>query len=105
MRSLNLYMGYARDAKEEGACLVFAFNAEQARRLAWPVLNGWFDDIRWIDVVARRLRSHDYLRDLARSGEPHVIESPPVCPHCELWGGGPVDENGRCDHCYHDDEG
>jgi len=96
---MNIYTGYDSYAgSSEGACLIFAHTAKEARLLAWPVLQNWFDS-EWIDIRARRIIGEDHLRELANADFPHVIESPPVCDVCETWGGGEPDEDGRCANC------
>lgn len=100
--ALNPYMAHDGEPGE-GAVLVFAPTAREARRLAWPVLTG-FTDAGWIDVRAERLRDHrDYLMGLAEKNEPHVLDNPPCCPVCERWGA-PILASGKgCGNCYGDE--
>jgi hypothetical protein len=101
-RSLRMYMVFSGDAPGEGACLVFAHKAQEARLLGYPVISGWQDLERgFLDVSARWLRDadHGYLRSLLPSPpRPCVIDSPPSCDSCLMWGCGPL-VGGRCPDC------
>jgi hypothetical protein len=94
---MRAYIGYDRNmGQQEAACLVFANTARQARTLAYDVVRGWFDT-EWIDVSVRWLRDSKYV---PAKPEPHVIESPDVCRHCELWPSDEVlDDDGLCSLC------
>ena len=60
-------MAYCGDPAE-GAALVFAETAKEARRLAFDTLRDWFD-AEWIDTRVRRLRKHrDYLMGIRVAG-------------------------------------
>jgi len=105
---LNAYMGFDRLAgQQEGAVLIFARTAKEARRLGWRYMRDWFDT-EWIHMAVCKVRENvEFLRGDANaeklaSDTPHVIETPRCCPNCEAWGGGAPDENGRCDYCYDD---
>ena len=88
---MNKYMAYDKGAgKEEGACLVFANSSQEARKLAYSVIQGWFDECDWIDIVAKTIKGHEYLNEECKSGEPHVIESPESCTQCGNWGVGAI---------------
>jgi hypothetical protein len=101
---LNPYMGHT-GSPADGAVLVFACNAREARVLAFGELCGWFNECRYIDVRAERLRLHvDYLatladRDKLAAGTPHVIDDPQSCPTCERWGVPPSEDGRTCLHC------
>lgn len=106
MSELKTYMGYDETAgSAEGAVLIFAHSTREARKIGFPHIRSWFDT-EWIDMRARRLTDHvDHLigeadTDKFAAGIPHVVDDPKVCPTCQLWGGGSIDENGRCDLCY-----
>ena len=96
MASLRSYMAYDRElGSEQGACLVFAATAREARRIAGPTVAEWGDG-HWIDVTAKWLRSGcPHLR--AQDG-PHVVQ-PPTCRSCELWYEAPLNANGLCEMC------
>ena len=99
---LNMYMGFSRGAgSEEGACLVFAHTAKEARKLAHRTMCDWFDG-EWIDTAVRRLRGKPWLMleaDMAKlaEDEPHVIECPATCATCEQWGHEQI--GGHCTNC------
>lgn len=100
--TLRAYSAYCRDVgPQEGAVLVFAPRSKDARKLAFPTLNDWFD-LEWIDVAT------DWLPTSARwlaeqegvdlEGEPRLIESPKACNRCDRWGA-PIDTDGVCQDC------
>lgn len=99
---LNMYMGFSRAAgSEEGACLIFAHTAKEARKLAHRIIRGWYDD-DWLDTAVRRLRKAPWLMleaDMTKLAEdtPHAIECPKTCPTCNQWGHEQID--GRCANC------
>ena len=99
---LNLYMGYVGDPRE-GAALIFAHTAKEAKRLFWK--SGWASDAgEFTDARATRLRDRDYLYGHANkakleAGLPHVIESPNGCDACETWGQSEIGDDGLCDEC------
>lgn len=97
MSTLNPYMLWGGEDPAEGAILVFAHTAREAKRIGWPELRGW--SVEYVDVRVRRLRDHrEYLMSLY-NGSP-VIGSPPTCNVCEMWGA-PIREDGKgCAYCY-----
>jgi len=101
---MKMYSGFsAFCGNEEGAVLIFANTAKEARKMAYPALLGLGIVEEWLDVAVRWIRNGDYLLDYAdqeklANKEPHVIEDPPVCKTCELWGGELFD-NGTCSLC------
>lgn len=103
---LKIYMGYDSFAgSEEGACLVFAHNRKEARKIAFPVLQGWFDS-QWIDCTVQWLKDGNQLYSQAdqeklKKDEAHVIESPQCCRNCDLWGE-KLNEDGYCEKCAED---
>lgn len=105
MTALRAYIGHAGDP-QEGAVLVYARSAKEARLLAWPVLNGW-DWCEWLDVRARWIRGGaDFHRVPAKeeAGAPYVVESPDGCERCELWYGDGLEPTTRlCWSCFEDD--
>lgn len=97
---LNPYMAYCGDP-DEGAALVFAESAKEARRLAYDTLRCWFD-AEWIGVRVRRLRrNREYLMGLYDGHA--VCDDPPSCDVCGTWGA-PADETG-CENCRHEWDG
>ena len=102
MTTMHPYIGYSGDPSE-GAALIFAHSAKQAKPLAFGMLSGWFD-LDFTDVRVRRVRENEaYLLALANpeklvTGTPHVIEDPPSCNLCLQWGS-VIDENHHCARC------
>lgn len=96
MTDLNAYMAHCGEPSE-GAVLVFAHTAQEARKLAHPVISDW-NDGGFISVRAKRLRKHlDWINSMRRSDKPHVIDDPFICPNCEKWGA-PM-RAGKCAFC------
>jgi hypothetical protein len=112
INGLKAYMGYSRvGGSREGACLVFAHNTKEARKLTYPVLRSWFDyngSDDWIDTATTVLKDSEFLfkeanQEKLAASIAHVIESPKTCIVCEMWGN-EIDEQGRCDGCIEDIE-
>ena len=96
---MKMFMGYDKNiGSSEGACLIFANSIREAKRLAFPVIQFWFDS-EWIDIRVRTLADHEYLRSEQKSEFPHVVESPISCSECGLWITGEI-KNGVCPDCY-----
>lgn len=94
---LRAYMAYeATSGSEEGAVLVFARNGREARKLAFPVVSGWFS-CDFTDLRVRWLRSG--CAHMREADGPHVVECPPNCQTCERWFEEPLDGNGECEGC------
>ncbi|MCG7598832.1 hypothetical protein MHM84_03475 [Halomonas sp. McH1-25] len=98
---MNAYIAHDGEPVD-GACLVFASTAKEAKRLAAPVVQDW-SNCEYIDVRVGRFRNPAWLlenvadKEKLAKGEPHVIESPPTCNACNLW----HDElfDGYCESC------
>jgi hypothetical protein len=96
MGIMKAYMAFDGDP-QNGAALVFAESARQARKLAWDTLRGWFDS-EWINVRVRRLREHEgYLLSLYDGNA--VLEDPPTCDVCETWGAPLGPDGNGCENC------
>ena len=93
---MKAYTGYSRSgAKENGAVLVFANSAKEARVLTWH--DGLVVD-EWIDTAVQWLKDRPWLFKEATSDKPHVVDSPRTCVVCHMWGN-LINENGICsDH-------
>jgi len=97
-------MGYSRYCgSHEGAVLIFAHTAKEAKSVADAPLSclGIAED--WIDIGIRWIRTSDYLyeqadKDKLKAGVAHVIENPESCKGCEMWGG-EFNDNGTCSIC------
>lgn len=88
---LKPYMGYSRaGGSEEGACLIFAHNGKEAKKLAFEELKGWFDEQEWIDVAVNRLKGEWLYQEAdqenLKNNFPHVVDNPMTCKKCETWG-------------------
>lgn len=96
---LNPYMAFERDSKHEGAVLVFARTNREARKLAAPWLL-LLIECEFTAMRVQRIRGDDeaFIRSLAESGEPHVIDNPPSCKECETWGY-EIGMDGLCEDC------
>src|SRR5574337_174473 len=102
---MNTYMGFDRRAgSQEGACLIFAHSAKEARRIGHPQVSMWFGT-PWIDMAVRKISAPHLMAEAVAeklaADEPHVIDCPNVCTTCETWGGRPL-ANG-CEYCQDDE--
>jgi len=100
---MKAYMGYEKDCSDEGACLIFANNAKEAKSLAYEEVNGW-NDAQWIDIRVKWLKRENFLFELADKEKlvkniPHLIAdlSSICCKICNCWG--QEYENGICNSC------
>lgn len=86
---MKAYMAFDRHAGSgEGAMLVFAANAQEARKASFGVDWHWGEDwTSWTATLIRDLPEH--LAALG-DGTPMVISSPPTCKSCKCWGGHPM---------------
>ena len=100
---MKMYMSYSGDPME-GASLVFANNAREAKKLAWkhdPCCDGGdFTDVR---VKLLKDKDFPWLRKEALKETPHVNDCPKVCEGCETWGQYEIGEDGYCGGCRPDD--
>ena len=102
---LKPYMVHGGDP-EGGACLVFAHNTQEARKIAWKEVS-WIEQVaggEWINIRAKLLphEEWDYWFAIADQEKlkreiPHAIEDPPVCKECGYWTA--LNENGVCKYC------
>jgi hypothetical protein len=101
--TLKMYMGYdVTLGNREAACLIFAHDTKEAKKIGFAVVNSWFDT-DWIDMRVKQLRMEEHLYKEANpeklaAGIAHVIESPRICQKCEMWGE-EINENGVCESC------
>lgn len=87
---MKAYMGFHGGlGSEEGACLIFANNAKEAKSLAFGVINNWFDS-EWVDTRVRLIKDSEYLFQYRVSFKSHTIEAPPTCSRCQMWGTGEI---------------
>lgn len=92
---MKAYMAYDRNlGSGEGAMLVFANTAKEAKKVSYGL--GWFNS-DWIDWVATLIKDlPEHLKKLD-DGSVQTIESPQVCKSCECWGGHILE--GGCSLC------
>ena len=111
MSKLKPYMGYSREFGScEGAILIFAHDLKEAKRLAYPPLTCMGIVEEYIDMAVDWLKDHSFLfndvpqwsKDNLSKDIPHVVESPPSCKSCLLWGY--ELENGLCESCRDEEE-
>lgn len=100
---MRAYIGYdGPGGTGEGAVLIFANTAKEARRLGFGEINGWFDT-EWIDMRVNWLKNlPNHLKKLD-TGDVRVIDSPPSCPNCMLWGYVLVQDGKYCEYCFKDE--
>jgi len=98
---MKAYMGYSRVAgSREGAVLIFANTAKEARKLAWWSVVGSDIAENYLDVAVRWLKNEPWLfKEMPIRDSPCVVEDPKICTECELWGNGEVGEDGVCSGC------
>lgn len=100
---MKAYMGYdAGNGSWEGAVLIFAHNAREAKRVGGPEVRLLFGS-EFIDVRVRLIKDADHLfpeadQEKLSQGIAHVIDSPRSCVRCEYWGY-PIGEDGVCELC------
>lgn len=95
---MKSYMGYSRAfGPHEGAILIIANTAKEARKLAFGNCLNVED---WLDQAATLVSGCLPLGDQEKiqAGIPHVVLEPVHCQHCELWGAG-LTVDGLCDNC------
>jgi len=104
--TLKPYMGYAGDPSN-GACLIFAHTAKEAKAIGYGVVNSWGGE--WVDMRVNLIRNEDYLfkeadQELLKEDKPHVIEAPMGCDDCEKWGVGEIGPDNLCPSCRRNQE-
>ena len=104
---MRMYMAYDVQGAEDGALLVFANTAREAKVTVYPEASCLLS-VEYIDLRVHWLRDNSpHLlaaadQDKLAKGIPHVIDSPPSCELCCLWGDAPeyvIEENGQCVAC------
>lgn len=102
---MNMYMGFSSSmGPQEGAVLIFAHTAREAKKIGWPAVSSFFT-MEYTDMGVRRITdSHGWLwneanQDKLRNDVPHVNDNPHSCKRCEMWGHAEILENGFCEDC------
>ena len=94
---LNMYMAYDGKAGiDEGACLVFAHTAREAKIIVAQVIKDWGSE--YVDIAVKRIRKATWLQEEQVSDSPHVVEDPLSCNGCGLWGQSMI-VDGLCKDC------
>ena len=99
-KKLKAYQAYDKHLQPQaGACLVFAYTAREAVKLAYSTLNTWhYTEYIGVRVSWLREKYMPWIYTQSIKNEPHVIESPWTCEVCNTWGNEPNDNN-ICKDC------
>lgn len=106
---LKPYMGCYRDEPQEGAILIFAHTAKEAKKVGWSEPSWIRDSIdSFLDFRVTLIKNNpDILKDgnheKLSNNIPHVNDSPTSCKGCGLWGK-VLNEKGLCDICTDDED-
>jgi hypothetical protein len=104
MSMLKPYMIYSRYAGQyEGAALVFAHTAKEARKIGWNGIGSDLTGGEYIDLAATLMKNSPWIfgeADVEKfdKDEPHVIDDPRCCTSCEMWGL-ELFSDGLCQNC------
>ena len=93
-------MGYSRaNSASEGAVLIFANTAQEARRIMWS--SGIGSDLTddYIDMAVCWLRDKLWLFKEMKKDTPHVVSYPKSCTSCDIWGNSEIGTDGLCEDC------
>lgn len=101
---MKMYMVCAGQDSEEGALLVFAHTAREARKLAWQKSHWLSDWCDYIDVRATLIKTANWLwaeadKEKLAQDIPHIVDEPLCCEDCWRWGHSPVGADYICDEC------
>ena len=104
---MKAYMGYSRGGgAQEGAVLIFAHSAREAKKVAWGGILSDICDGEYTDAAVRLLKKEGFdeaNQEKLSADIPHVIDNPRTCKGCEMWGVD-IQENGYCIDCNAKDE-
>jgi len=108
---LRAYMLFdCKSGPAEGAVLVFAHSAMEAKRLGWRTIQEW-TGTEYLNVVARHMPSEQgwlaAQEGVDLESEPRMIGSPQCCDRCELWGTAPLIQlsgESVCETCADEDD-
>lgn len=109
MYKLKPYMGYSQSGgSSEGAILIFAHTAKEAKAIGYGCIMGYFTD-EYTDVAVNLIRNGDYLLKQAEPDKlkrdiPHYIFDPVICKVCKLWGTGELNDRGICPNCIEEEK-
>lgn len=84
---MKAYMAYSRHCgPHEGAALVFANTAREARVIAqYSFTANEICDGDYLDLAVRLIRDQPWLLKEMRKDTPHLVDSPRSCTVCEAW--------------------
>jgi hypothetical protein len=95
---MKAYMGYSRDAgPSEGAFLIFANNAREARKIAYPSVSE-LNDGDYLDCAVQWMKNRPWLFAEMKRPEPHCVDNPKGCKECKQWGD-EIGDDGLCHDC------
>lgn len=99
---MKAYMVFSRGCgPEDGAALIFAHTAKEAKRMAWKA--SCMDFESFTDLGIRLMRDTRFIIPLADQNKlkadiPHIVDSPDGCLVCGHWGAG-LTIDGLCGNC------
>ena len=99
---LKTYMACDGDS-EQGAVLVFAHTAREAKKVGWPAITGWACDAEYTDLRVLLIRDKPHLFEDADkvmlvADKAHANDNPTSCPNCGMWGA-KINKDGICEDC------
>ena len=96
---MKMYMGHGGEP-EDGAVLIFAHTAKEAKKIAWSGILIDLCDHDYTNLRVKLIRDSEWLRAERRSDtEPHIVDDPRSCACCFLWGRSEIGDDGLCDYC------
>jgi hypothetical protein len=105
---LKPYMGCYQDEPHEGAILIFAHTAKEAKKVGWNEPS-WIRDAvdSYLDFRVTLIKNapsifKDGVQEKLLLNIPHVNESPASCKECGLWGM-ELNLKALCDSCEDDE--
>ena len=96
---MKFYAAFSRnEGIEEGAILVVANTAKEAKKIAWQ--SGLcFNVDEYFDLSIRWLRNKENYEPLVKNTNvSHIVADPIYCKSCKIWGQG-LDKFGNCGYC------
>ena len=99
---MKAYMGYSREAgSDDGAILIFANNAKEARKIGYTEAMASLGCESWIDFAVCLIKNPQIFSEAndmkIMRGEAHIILEPELCPTCQTWGS--VRKGNHCEFC------
>jgi len=91
-------MGSGED-QSEGACLIFANTAKEAKKILWQKFRGELFE-EFTECRIKWIRNEPYLFKQMKSEKSHGLY-PLACDYCETWGISEIID-GYCEDCRFD---